>query len=163
MSADEIAALSVCVPVVVFITLLMIDLIVDGSEHALWPRGLRWLPLVWNAVKERLHRAALRVLWPERLAAFKSDRVLRLEELDRSWRLWADVGVKAGHGEPPRWVPARNGREEFGRWEPYSETKHAPAVCPCGYGEECAVWCGLGHGRGDCPAHSSPGVRYDAP
>lgn len=102
MSAGQIVGLSVCGSVMAVLVGFLIDTIVDGSEHALWPRGLRWFPLAWNAVKERLHRAALRVLWPEKLATYRSTRVLRLEELDRSWRLWADVGVKAVGSPTPR-------------------------------------------------------------
>lgn len=32
--------------------------------------------------------------------------------------------------------------------------------CPCGYKDECAIWCADGHGTGECPGHPTP--PYDS-
>jgi hypothetical protein len=129
----------------VFVT----HMLVDTRRDALWPRGLRWFPRAWLRTAEGLHRGVLRVFWPERLAAHKPDRLLRLEAMDRDWRLWA----KSSDGGVPEWKPWPSGG---GRWTPRTALR---ALCPCGYGDECAVWCGSGHADGSCPEHSPEPLR----
>ncbi len=117
MNAGEIAALSLCIPVLLGVVLLLIHINVEHALDALWPRGLRWFPGAWMGAAEGAHRLMLRIFWPERLPDFKSLEVLRLESHDQTWRLWAQVGAP----EPPRWEE-RPGRP--GHWEPYCEAKH---------------------------------------
>lgn len=118
---------------------------IEHLEDKLWPRGLRWFPGLWLDCGEALHRAVLRVFWPEKLPAFKGRAVLRLENYDAQWRTW--VGISDSN--LPEWRPW-NGHRTDGRWEPRQVLR---SPCPCGYFDECAVHCGTGHADGRCPVH----------
>lgn len=117
----------------------IVQTLLEGSEHKLWPRGLRWFPDLWLDTGERLHRALLRLFWPEKRALYRGRRALRLESYDQQWRLWEGVS----EGGIPRWAPWTGSTD--GRWEPREKARE---LCPCGYGDECAVWCGDGHADG---------------
>lgn len=146
MSTDDIIALSASGAAGLGILMVLFD---GDMERALWPRGLRWFPVLWLALGERLHRLALAVFWPEKLPAFKGHRLLRLESYDQQWRLWNDC---AGADGPPVWEPWNAARPDDGRWVPRERSK---PLCPCGYdsGSECVAWCGSGHATGACPEH----------
>lgn len=154
MNTDEILATAVVALTALAVVLFMIDVMTEGLRaDALWPRGLRWFPGVWDGMKDAVHRSVLRVFWPERAHRFKPYRMLVLEALDRDWRTWA----RTSDGGIPEWMPG-HGRTG-GRWAPRRDPK---SLCPCGYGAECAVWCGAGHSDGSCDLHrSKPGVRYE--
>jgi len=110
----------------------------DLFEDALWPRGLRWFVPAWQALEDALQRAVLRVFWPEKRLQLRPRRLRELEALDSAYRMWAL------DGRTPSWIPDASGRS--GRWMP------SRGVCPCGYVQECALWCGDGHTTGRCPA-----------
>lgn len=154
MSTDDYVLLGTLGPFVTFVVLFVIDVVTeDARECALWPRGLRWFPGVWDGMKDAAHRAVLRIFWPEKAHRFKPYRLLVLEALDRDWRTWA----RTSDGGIPEWMPMQG--RTGGRWAPRCAPK---SLCPCGYGEECAVWCGAGHSNGSCDLHpSKPGVRYE--
>lgn len=156
MTILQIMGTGVVGAIVLGVVVLLITVNVQALEHKLWPRGLRWFPGAWLGLFEALHRGALRVFWPEKLAGFKTRALLRLEEYDAQWRCWAGVSADG----PPVWKPWNAGRPDVGRWTPRERD-----LCPCGYGSECGLWCGLGHADGRCPAHNpepavvpSPGV-----
>jgi hypothetical protein len=122
----------------------------EQTVDKLWPRGLRWFPGAVLNGTDLVHGLMLRIFWPEKAASFRPVRVLRLESLDMQWRMWTGVS----DGGVPVW------RERPGCWEP----RTAPVrPCPCGYGTECAVWCGDGHTTGLCPVHDMtlPDALFD--
>lgn len=159
MTGEDVAVACVMGPVLTGLAVFLVHLLVDGTEDKLWPRGLRWFPGLWLDTGEALHRTALRIFWPERRYAFKGRKVLRLEALDRDWRCWAG----SSEGGIPAWDPdAFRGR---GAWRP---RVRPPQLCPCGYADECVIWCGSSRLNGVCPTHSPeptvlprPGVRYE--
>lgn len=110
---------------------------VEALEHKMWPRGLRWFPDAWFGLTGSLYRGVLRVFWPEKRALYKSRAVLRLESYDQQWRLWAGTS----EGGVPQWQAGPGAL--YGRWAPRPRP-----CCPCGYGTECAIWCGSGHADG---------------
>jgi hypothetical protein len=119
---------------------LMVHSFVEQTADKLWPRGLRWFPGAVLDGTDRAHGLMLRIFWPEKAVTFRPLKVLKLETLDTQWRLWAGVS----DGGVPVW------RERPGCWEPRETPVRA---CPCGYGHECAIWCGDGHTTGLCIAH----------
>jgi hypothetical protein len=121
VSAEDIVAMSICIPLALGILGLFVHVLVDETQDKLWPRGLRWFPGLWLDLGEALHRLVLRIFWPEKLRTFKGRKILRLESYDSQWRTW--YGMKERTGEPPRWAPYP-GLTDQGRWEPYSEDKH---------------------------------------
>lgn len=125
---------------------------VEETEDKLWPRGLRWFPGLWLDTGERLHRVVLRLFWPEKRALYRGRRMLRLEGYDQQWRTWEGVS----EGGIPRWIPWTRGTD--GRWEPREKARE---LCPCGYGDECAVWCGSGHVNDGCPEHNPEPTGVD--
>lgn len=152
MTADDIVTISLTAPVILGIAGFLVHALVDETEDKLWPRGLRWFPGAALDLGEALHKAMLRIFWPERRHAFRGRELLRLEALDRDWRTWA----RSSDGGIPRWDPDLfRGR---GSWRPRGPSR---LTCPCGYADECAVHCGSGHANGMCPGAHGPGVRYE--
>lgn len=168
MKTDELISLLVCAPIVLAVVSYVLHLVVEGAADSLWPRGLRWFPGLWIRFVDRFHLGLLRVFYPEKALRFKSYALLRLESLDNQWRCWAGNS----EGGIPEWTPDPC-RPDLGRWSPRQGPK-----CPCGYGDECVIWCGSSHTGGGCPSHNpepsavgpvmipirpgpAPGVRYD--
>lgn len=123
----------------------IVQCLVESVEHKLWPRGLRWFPGLWLDTAESLYRTVLKVFWPEKLPLYRGRALLRLESYDQQWRLWAGTS----DGGVPEWAPWPGATD--GRWEPRAALREP---CPCGYGTECAIWCGSGHEDGGCPVHN---------
>lgn len=136
MSTDTIVALSATTPLWLGAMALMIHWIVEDAEDKLWPRGLRWFPGWWLDTAEGLHRSVLRIFWPEKRAALKSRRLLRLEAWDAEWRTWNDCPGSVGI---PVWKPWNEAHPDSGRWVPRERLR----LCPCG----------SGHINGGCPEH----------
>lgn len=146
MTGGDIATICVLGTVVPGALLPIMHWIIEDTADKLWPRGLRWFPGLWLDTEERLHRFVLRIFWPEKRVAFKGRRLLRLEAWDAEWRTWNDCSGSAGI---PVWKPWREEHPDDGRWTP----REQPRLCPCGYGDECAIWCGPSHINGGCPEH----------
>lgn len=119
----------------------MLHWAVDDSRHALWPRGLRWLPPVVDRLEERLERAAVRLGWRTDTEIFRMSRRTRhLEGLDDAFRRAALL-----YGVWPEWTGPD---DTHGYWRAYGREIN---TCPCGYVNECGIWCGDGHETGQCP------------
>jgi len=165
MTEDEILGILIG-PVVLGLVALLTDLLVDGTSRCLWPRGLRWFPPAWEALKGTLRYALLRIFWPEKALRRPGRRLRELESLDQTYRTWAGSGVPQWYGDDRRghWAPCTAVRapqttdltEDLERILSALET--AAGACPCGYTDECPVHCGSGHESGQCP---KPGVLYD--
>lgn len=145
MSILDILCYSGAVTIGGGVVIFCVTALVDEAENRLWPRGLRWFPGLWLDTGEVLHRLVLRIFWPEKRYAFKGRRVLRLEGWDSEWRTWCGTSA----GGIPEWVPWQH--QTGGHWSPRPDPRQ---LCPCGYGTECAIWCGPGHTGGGCPEHN---------
>lgn len=146
MSAGDISVLCLVILMTMGVGGLITHWIIEDTADKLWPRGLRWLPGWWLEAADGLHRLTLRIFWPEKRAAFKSRRLLRLEAWDSEWRTWNGCPGSVGI---PVWKPWNEAHPDDGRWTP----REQPRLCPCGYDDECALWCGPSHINGGCPEH----------